>query len=148
MKRLLLASVLAWVAATAGATTTSSLTLDQTAPRFGDAVSFSAIYPKEATRSVTTVQHENPDVDLRCYQAGVEVQHTIFAFPDETRNNDGTITGHTIAIALGGSTGNGHEWPSGAATCGAVLYYFAKSPGPCCIIHGVFLASVQFDVAE
>ena len=112
----------------AGSATTPSLTpnFDPATVRYGDSVGFTAVYPKEATRSVTTVQHENPDVDLRCYQSSTAVFWQILSFPTERRNNDGTITGVTSSVVLGGASGNGLVWSGGAAFCYATLYYFSK----------------------
>jgi hypothetical protein len=124
---LLVALALALVPAATSATT-SSLTpnFDAASVRYGDAVSFTGVYPKEATRSVTTVQHENPDVDLRCYQSSTAVYWQILSFPTERRNQDGTITGVSSSVVLGGTTGNGLVWSGGSASCYATLYYFSK----------------------
>src|ERR1051326_3569543 len=63
MKRLLVASAAsALLLAPGGLSASSSLTpnFDPATVRYGATVTFTAVYPKEATRSVTTVQHERP----------------------------------------------------------------------------------------
>jgi hypothetical protein len=152
MARLRLPILLAALVATltlvpVASSTTSSLTpnFDATTVRYGDAVSFTAVYPKEATRSVTTVQHENPDVDLRCYQSGTQVFWQILSFPNERRNQDGTITGVTNPVTLAGAS-RGGTWTGGAASCYATVYYFSKDKATGVLTEHT-LATFNFGVA-
>ena len=113
-------------AAPQSSTTPSSVVINQQLIHFGDSVNFTAVYPKEATRSVTTVQHENPDVALNCYQNGARVASFLFAFPKETNNRDGSLTGISNFLPLGPFNSNGFIWSGGEAICYATLYYFGK----------------------
>lgn len=106
--------------------TTYSVVINQQSPQFGGSINFTAVYSKEATRSITTVQHENPDISMDCYQNGVHVYSQIYVFPSETNNKDGTLTGISNFGVLSSNGGNGISWPGGAATCNATLYYFGK----------------------
>jgi len=114
--------------------------------RFGDTISFTGVYPKDATRSVTTVQHENPDVDLRCYQSSTWVYWRILNFPTETRNKDGSITGTSGSAKLSGASGSGLNWTGGAAACYATLYYFSKDKTTGVLTEHT-LATYNFSVA-
>lgn len=123
-------------------TTTSSVVLNQPSPKFADSVNFTAIYPKEATRKVGTRQHENPVIQVDCYQAGSHVFSDRVVFPTESVNNDGTLTGISTFIALGPATKNELSWTSGAASCNVTLYYFGQD----LLTH--ILASTSFEVSQ
>lgn len=122
-------------------TTPSSVTLNQPSPTFGQSVNFTAVYPKDATRKLGPRQHENPYVQVDCYQAGTHVYMQLFSFNTETNNGDGTLTGVTYFYNLGPFGSNGMTWTSGGATCNANLYYYGHDS----LIH--VLASQTFEVS-
>lgn len=98
------------------------LHMDQTSVSYGDRVSFTALYPKRATRSVTTQQTDNPVVQIDCWNTTTYewMWRTVAIFIDETRHNDGSIYGISSNPQLGGT-----GWKSGPASCRAWLYYIA-----------------------
>ena len=105
-----------------------SLTLNQNEPHFGDTVSFTAIYPKEATRSIGPRMHDNPQVQVECHQNGVRVYQEWFSFKgNETNNRDGTLTGVSNFKNMGPFNSNGMVWTGGGAQCWAALYYYGNN---------------------
>ena len=144
MKKLLLLFPLLALLAARPSVADPSITLDQPAPRYGDSVTFTAVYPKEATRKVGRQQMWNPAVQVDCYQLVDGATQHVFtannAFFNETHNADGSLTGHSGPIPLG-VLSNKNTWTGGAATCSGTLYYFGHDE----LIH--VLAQTQFEVA-
>jgi len=114
----------------------SSLVLDQPNPIYGQSITFTAVYPKEATRRVGTKQHWNPQVQVDCSQAGVHVFTQNQIMVKDQQAGDGMLTSKIYPIVL-----SGQSWTGGAASCDAALYYFGHDE----LIH--VLAEIQFDVA-
>lgn len=128
----------------AGATE-PSLDLVQPAPVYGQEVTFSATYPKEATRKVGRRQMSNPNVDLSCYQDGVRVFWTILPFDDDgpLGSDRSYLEGHTsypVSLSQPFVSNEIGPWEGGAATCHATLYYFGQDE----LIH--FLSNLTFEV--
>ena len=121
-----------------------SIVLDQTAPRYGDAVTFTAAYPKEATRKVGRQQMWNPAVQVDCYQFIDGATQHVFtannAFVKDQHLASGDLTGVSGPIILG-VLSNENTWTGGAASCVATLYYFGHDE----LIH--VLAQTSFEVA-
>jgi len=117
-----------------------SITLDQPNPRYGDSVTFTAVYPKEASRKVGRQQQFNPAVQVDCSQAGVHVFTANNVYVKDTRLPSGELTGVSGPIPLG-AIFNENTWTSGAASCSAALYYFGQDQ----LIH--VLAEIPFEVA-
>ena len=119
--------------------TDPSIVLDQPSPVYGDSVTFTAVYPKEATRKVGRQQMWNPAVQVDCYQGGVWVFRGNNAYVKDDRAPDGMLTGTSGPIVLG-APGNQNTWTGGPASCSATLFYFGHDE----LIH--VLAGIQFDV--
>jgi len=122
----------------------SSIALDQPAPRYGDSVTFTAVYPKEATRKVGRQQQWNPAVQVDCYQFVDGATQHVFtannAFVKDQHLATGELTGVSGPIILG-VLANQNTWTGGAASCNATLYYFGHDE----LIH--VLAQTLFEVA-
>jgi len=118
----------------------SSITLDQPNPVYGQSVTFTAVYPKEASRKVGRQQQVNPAVQVDCSQAGVHVFTANNGYVNDTRLPSGELTGVSGPIQLG-AVFNENTWTGGAASCSAALYYFGQDN----LIH--VLAEIQFEVA-
>lgn len=116
-----------------------SIALDQAGPVYGDSVTFTAVYPKEATRRVGRQQMVNPAVQVDCYQSGTWVFRGNNGFVKDSQAGDGMLTGTSGPIVLG-APGNENSWTGGAASCSATLFYFGHDE----LIH--VLAQAQFDV--
>jgi hypothetical protein len=124
----------------AGAGLSASVTLDQSAPRYGDSVTFTEVYG--------TVYHgrapqypNQPSTQLDCLQNGVRVYSENTWTPNKTNLGHGwwqSVAGPFVLAAFGG---NGLTWSGGAATCYATLYYFDGSN----VLH--VLAQTSFEVA-
>jgi len=128
-------------------TTPSSVVLNQASPHFGDSVNYTAVYPKVATQKVGRQQMFNPDIQTDCYQVGTHVYSQVTVFTSSTQNGDGSITGASGFITLGGAK-NELNWASGGASCVATLYYFsAASDGSKSLVYN-FLASANFLVSD
>jgi hypothetical protein len=120
--------------ATKPALAESSLVLDQPNPVYGQSITFTAVYPKEATRRVGTKQHWNPQVQVDCSQSGVRVFTQNQIMVKDQQAGDGMLTSKTYPIVL-----SGQSWTGGAASCDAALYYFGHDE----LIH--VLAEIQFE---
>jgi hypothetical protein len=106
-----------------------TITLDQTAPRLGDYVTFTVTYPHKLERREK--EHYNGgelSIQIICYQDGVMV--------------DGNAGYYEQAFQLGL---DGSAWQSGAASCQADLYYWSYPHH-----QQVFnlLASTTFEAAD
>ncbi|MDP3741598.1 MAG: hypothetical protein Q8R08_04745 [bacterium] len=132
---------------TSGAATPSSIVLNQDSPGYGDSINFTGVYPKEATVKVGQRQANNPVTSVDCYQNGVWVYNQLVGFATSKPNGDGTITGTTGFMTLGGVK-NEKSWLSGAATCVANLYYFDRAPKGSVELIYRHLASLNFLVAD
>jgi len=120
--------------ATKPALAESSLVLDQPNPVYGQSITFTAVYPKEATRRVGSKQHWNPKVQVDCSQSGVRVFTQNQIMVKDQQAGDGMLTSKTYPIVL-----SGQSWTGGAASCDAALYYFGHDE----LIH--VLAEIQFE---
>jgi hypothetical protein len=138
MRRLLLVAPLLLLAQPAAAE--SSIMLDQPNPVYGQTVTFTAVYPKEATRKVGRQQQWNPAVQVDCYQGGVWVFRGNNAFFKDEHLPSGELTGVSGPIILG-AAGNENTWTEGAASCVATLFYFGHDE----LIH--VLAQTAFEVS-
>lgn len=118
----------------------SSITLDQPNPVYGQSITFTAVYPKEATRKVGRQQMWNPAVQVDCYQANVRVFTANNAFVKDQHLATGELTGVSGPIILG-VLANENTWTGGAASCSGTLYYFGHDE----LIH--VLAQTPFEVA-
>lgn len=119
-----------------------SITLNQLAPRYGDSVNFTAVYPKEADQKIGRQQMSQPQIAVHCYQGSVHVFANYTSPVTKKNNPDGTITGITGNIVLGGRR-NELVWDSGSANCYATLAWFATKK----LIYN-FLAQTTFFVAD
>jgi hypothetical protein len=117
----------------------SSITLDQPNPVYGQTVTFTGVYPKEASRKVGRQQQWNPAVQVDCSQNGVHVFTANNVYVQDTHLPSGELTGVSGPIQLG-VLSNGNTWIGGAASCDAALYYFGHDQ----LIH--VLAEIQFEV--
>ena len=117
-----------------------SITLNEPSPVYGQSVTFSATYPKEATRKVGRQQMWNPAVQVDCYQDYAHVFSGNNAFFKDTHNADGSLSGVSGSIVLG-TLANENTWTGGAASCVATLFYFGHDE----LIH--VLAQTWFEVA-
>lgn len=117
-----------------------SITLDQPNPVYGQSVTFTAVYPKEASRKVGRQQQVNPAVQVDCSQNGVHVFTANGGYVNDTRLPSGELTGVSGPIQLG-VLSNENTWTGGAASCSAALYYFGHDE----LIH--VLAEIHFEVA-
>jgi hypothetical protein len=137
---LALACLLAAIVAAPVAGLSASITLDQSAPRYGDSVTFTEVYG--------TVYHgrqpqypNQPSTQLDCLQNGVRVYSENTWTLNKTNLGHGwwqSVAGPFVLAAYGA---NGLTWSSGAASCSATLYYFDGSN----VLHT--LAQTQFEVA-
>jgi len=121
------------------------VTLNQPSPSFNDSVNFTAIYPKVATRKVGPREPFNPLITVSCASSadGSTIYRTTVISFSQTTNKDGTITGVSNYITLGGTSSSGgttYDWTGGAALCNAYLMYTDSSN----ITH--VLANTQFSV--
>ena len=132
--------LLALLAISSVASADSVITLNEPNPVYGQSVTFSATYPKEATRKVGRQQMWNPAVQVDCYQNYAHVFVGNNAFGKDTHNADGSLSGVSGPIVLG-ALANENTWTGGAASCVATLFYFGHDQ----LIH--VLAQTQFDVA-
>jgi hypothetical protein len=122
-----------------------SIILLQSAPRFGDSINFTEVYPKEATRKIGQRQRVQPATQVDCYQNGTHVYSQVTGAVSETQNGDGTVTGITGFLTLGG-TRNELSWTGGAASCSAILYYFTTDSSKQLYFH--LLAQISFQISE
>jgi len=143
MMRWGLACLLALILPTLASAQTSSLTVNLPDPAFGGPVSFTAVYPREATRSASLVQPNftNPQVNLGCYWNGQQLFSDVFLIESEKKNGDGTLTGTSYVKTL-----SSPEWTGPPADCFAVLYYFSKLGSKCCELQLNVLVQLQFQV--
>jgi len=142
-RRRLVASLLAAAALSVAVTPAGadpSIVLDQPTPAYGDSVTFTAVYPKEATRKVGRQQQWNPAVQVDCYQNFAHVFSGNNVYVKDTRLPSGELTGVSGPIVLG-ALANENTWTGGAATCYGTLFYFGHDE----LIH--VLAQTQFDVS-
>ena len=102
----------------AGPRSTGTFSLDQTAPRFGDSATFTAVTDRTAY----------PYASVTCYQAGVRVLVDTKQLWSGAFNPQPVVLGYT----------NG--WTSGGADCSAELFYFSSN------FHHRTLATLTFSV--
>jgi len=119
-----------------------SIVPNQTNLHYGDSVSFMATYPKKASIKVGKQQLINPGIQLDCYQNNTRIYSIHGMIISKKNNKDGTFTGITNPLRLGGTTNN-FSWTSGGATCYINLYYFS---GREMTYH--FLAQTSFVVLD
>ncbi len=129
-------------------TAVGSIILNEPVAHFGDSVTFTIVYPKEAARKVGRRQMNNPNVDLRCQQDGVPVYATVTGPLTTQQSGDGTATSITGERFLGGTTSLGgvtYNWPTGGAICNATLYYFSADRDTGGLLYN-YIASISFEV--
>jgi hypothetical protein len=119
-----------------------SITLNEASPHYGQSVSFTEVYPREAEKKIGRQQMFQPGTQVDCYQNHVRVYSNHTWTDTKAQNSDGSITAVTGFVALGG-TANGWTWTAGAGTCYATLYYFTTKD----MIYN-FIAQTQFEVLE
>lgn len=110
-------------------------------PHYGDAVTFTLVYPQEAARQSRQPQYpDNPNVQVDCYQTVLEADGLYYTYhvfqgftivDKQTKKKvaSGWWQGTTYPVTLhdlgfNGVEPNGlHEWdPSKTAWCGAAMY--------------------------
>ena len=145
MTRWVMAVLLALALPALASAQTSSLTVNLADPAFGGPVSFTAVYPREATKAAGQTQPDftNPQVNLSCYWNGAQVYSSVFLIESEAHNADGTLTGTSYVKTL-----SSPEWSGPPADCSAVLYYFSKNSGKCCDLQLNVLVQLQFQVTN
>ena len=106
-------------------TFTSSVTLNQPNPVFGQAVTFTEIYPQDAAKQSRQPQYpNNPNTQIDCYQNGLYVAQFFTIVADKTKITGGW-QGVTYPVTLSAPPSNGRPgWTSGGADCYATLYSF------------------------
>lgn len=118
----------------------TSIVLNEPNPVYGQEVTFTATYPKEATRRVGKQQWWNPAVQVDCYQDGLHVFTGNNALIRDEHNANGSLSGVSGPIQLG-NLSNENTWTGGAASCVATLFYFGHDG----LIH--YLAQTAFEVS-
>lgn len=150
MKRLLALAVAAaiLVAAKPVDAATYYLSLDQSAPAYGDSVTFTLTYPQDAAKNSRHPQfHEQPVVFVFCYQAGALVYQTV-AYPiDKTHVGRDEWLGHTYPIQLPyvPNPDIPGDWTSGAADCTATSVYFTDDGD---VVTAHTIATTTFHVSS
>lgn len=123
-----------------------SITVNQPSPHFNDTINFTAVYPKEGDKKIGRQQMFQPQIQVLCSQNNQRVYAAITTTVSKKQNTDGSITGLSGNVKLGGLTsvsGNQYNWSGGPADCNVnILYYTTKDLIP------NFVASSQFSVAE
>lgn len=130
MRRLLALSLIAPLLLTArpAAAFTSSITLNQANPTYGDIVDFTSVYPKEAHGRGRNPQFPNqPNVQVECYQGSTLVAREFATTADETRIGNGWYRGLSAPIIL--SQAHGTPWDGGPADCSVSLYSVTEDHG-------------------
>lgn len=109
----------------------STITLNSPAPVFGDSLSFTETYPREATGGGRTPQFPgNPNTQVMCYRDSVLVWYGWTTVVDQTNIGDGFRQGITGEVQLHGYGPDGRTggafgdvyWTGGPASCVAILY--------------------------
>ena len=107
---------------------TSSITLNQPNPTYGDTVTFTSVYPKDAHGRGRTPQFPNqPNVQVSCFQGPTQVLFENTVTVDETRIGNGWYQGTSGPIALRES--HNFTWAGGPADCSVTLYSVSESQG-------------------
>jgi len=107
---------------------TSSITLNQPNPTFGDTVDFTSVYPKEAHGQGRNPQYPaQPNVQVSCYQGSTLVAQENATTADETRIGNGWYQGLSAQIIL--SQAHGLIWDGGPADCSVTLYSVSEKQG-------------------
>lgn len=122
------------VAVRAGANTAdpvqASISLDQTAPAFGQPVTFTVTYPSVARKKIGQRIPFNPVVAITCFQAGVHVYTSNALIATEQAVGQGWWQGVTQQMPMDSTSNmapNAAPWTSGGAYCDATLGYWSKN---------------------
>ena len=117
-----------------------SIVLNQPFPHYGNTVNFTIVYPKEADQRIGKQQMFQPSLSVDCYQNNMRVFSRIVIMASKTNNGDGTFTGITGPVTLGGTFDN-FSWTNGGAMCYATSYYFKTKS-----LIAVTIAQITFEV--
>ena len=109
---------------------TASVTLNQSNPVYGQTVTFTEVYPREAQGNGRTPQFpDQPNIQVDCYQGATQVARESTVTIKSTRQNlgGGFYTAQSSSITLTQS----HEftWPPSPAFCSVTMYSVEQQNG-------------------
>ena len=112
------------------ATLTSSVTLNQPNPVYGDTVTFTEVYPREAQGRGRTPQFpDQPNIQVDCFQGATQVAREGTITIKSTRQNlgGGFYTAQSGPIQL--REAQEFTWPPSPASCQVTMYSVEQQNG-------------------
>ena len=131
MRRLALLPFLLMLVASSSSASTASVTLNGPAtPTYGDTITFTEVYPREAQGQGRTPQFpDQPNIQVDCYQGSTQVARESTATIKSTRENlgGGFYTAQSGTIRL--TQAHEFTWPPSPAFCSVTMYSVEQQNG-------------------